>query len=303
MIRKFVVLTFLVALVAVGGLVAQGQSAPTLRIVTEDPNLPSDLFYGNLRVKPLRLRPGTNTPITIDDSDFFVQNHYIDFLNRFPETDGFNYWMNILNGCGTDRNCLNRTRVEISSRFFIELEFQQTGYFVMRTWKAALGRFPNYAEFVADRRQVQNNDASRRAFADSFVARSSFRAIFDGLSNQQYVDRLYDTANLRPYTSERAAHTAALGGGTKTRADVLREVIEIGEFRTREFNLAFVRMQYFGYLRRDAEPEGEAFWIDVVNNRSPNNYQGMICSFVNSSEYQLRFGAQRGRFTELDCTY
>src|SRR5205085_7430253 len=53
---------------------AQSQQAPTLRIVSEDGNrLPSDLMYGNTKVKPMRLRPGTNTPITIDDSDFFVQ--------------------------------------------------------------------------------------------------------------------------------------------------------------------------------------------------------------------------------------
>src|SRR2546427_12914508 len=47
--------------------------APTLRIQTDDPNLPSDLYYGNIKVKPLRLRPGTNQPITIDDADFFTQ--------------------------------------------------------------------------------------------------------------------------------------------------------------------------------------------------------------------------------------
>ena len=47
--------------------------APTLRITQPDgPNLPSELWYGNVKVKPLRFRPGTNTPITIDDSDFFV---------------------------------------------------------------------------------------------------------------------------------------------------------------------------------------------------------------------------------------
>ena len=48
---------------------AQEQTPPTLRIVTEVPGLPSELFYGNVKVKPLRLRPGTNQVITIDDVD------------------------------------------------------------------------------------------------------------------------------------------------------------------------------------------------------------------------------------------
>ena len=71
----------LVVIFAFGGVLAQ--SPPTLRIVTETPNLPSELFYGDIKVKPLRLRPGTNTPITIDDADFFASLE--DFLEIDPE--------------------------------------------------------------------------------------------------------------------------------------------------------------------------------------------------------------------------
>ena len=73
------------------------QSPPTLRIVTETPGLPSELFYGDIKVKPLRLRPGTNTVITIADYDFFIQQQYIDFLRRFPEPAGLQFYLDILN--------------------------------------------------------------------------------------------------------------------------------------------------------------------------------------------------------------
>ena len=64
--RKLIVAVFVVAFAASSAL-AQSQQAPTLRIVSEDGNrLPSDLLYGNTKVKPLRLRPGTNVPITIE---------------------------------------------------------------------------------------------------------------------------------------------------------------------------------------------------------------------------------------------
>src|SRR3712207_387654 len=75
------------------------QTPPTLRIVTETPGLPSELFYGNIKVKPVRLRPGTNQVITIDDIDFFVQQQYIDFLGRMPDSTGFANWNATLNGC------------------------------------------------------------------------------------------------------------------------------------------------------------------------------------------------------------
>ncbi len=62
-------------------------------------------MYGNTKVKPLRLRPGTNTPITIDDSDFFVQQQYVDFLSRFPDQSGFAFWQDGINQCGADAVC------------------------------------------------------------------------------------------------------------------------------------------------------------------------------------------------------
>ncbi len=92
---KIGVALLIIALTSISALA----QAPTLRIVTETPGLPSDLFYGNVKVKPVRLRPGTNTPITIDDIDFFVQEQYIDFLGRFPDSVGFANWNTTLNGC------------------------------------------------------------------------------------------------------------------------------------------------------------------------------------------------------------
>ena len=59
-------------------------------------------------------------------------------------------------------------------------------------------------------------------------------------------------------------------------------------------------MQYFGYLRRDVDQGGYDFWLDVVNNRELNDYRGMVCAFITSSEYQLRFGTVATR-SNADC--
>ena len=66
---------------------------------------------------------------------------------------------------------------------------------------------------------------------------------------------------------------------------------------------ADVRMMYFGFLRRDAESTGEAYWLNVITNLSPNNYQSMICAFLNSAEFHQRFSSVRGTFDELDCSW
>jgi len=75
----------------------------------------------------------------------------------------------------------------------------------------------------------------------------------------------------------------------ESRASVLRTVADNALFKQKHFNAAFVLTEYFGYLRRDAEPDGFNFWLNVLNNSDPGNYRGMVCSFVTSTEYQKRF--------------
>src|SRR5438552_4420821 len=110
---------FAAALLVVGlAAICASAQAPTLRIQTDDPNLPSDLYYGNVKVKPLRLRPGTNQVITIDDFDFFVQQQYIDFLSRMPDTSGFNFWNGgIGRDCGPSptQGCIDVERINTSA--------------------------------------------------------------------------------------------------------------------------------------------------------------------------------------------
>lgn len=86
----------------------------------------------------------------------------------------------------------------------------------------------------------------------------------------------------------------------QSRAEVLLDVIEIPAFKSREYNGAFVLMQYFGYLRRDPEQAGYDFWLSVLNNQELNNYRGMVCAFLTSAEYQRRFGTTVTR-TDREC--
>lgn len=281
--------------IALLSLSALGQGAPTLRIVTEDPTLPSDLFYGTARVKPLRLRPGTNTPITIDDSDFFVQQQYIDFLSRFPESGGFAAWLNVLAGCNGDRNCLdgeNGRRVEVSKSFFQSEEFQLKGYFVYRFYKASLGRQPLYVEIIPDMRSVTGTttvevEQKRTAFSDAWVQRAEFLQKYPTtLSPTAYVDGILQTASIT--VSNRAQLIADLTSGAKTRAQVLRAIVESPEEFNKEYDPAFVAMQYFGYLRRDPEPEGYNNWL-VYLAAHPGDYKHMVWGFAYSTEYRNRF--------------
>jgi len=293
--RRFVVAIILTALCASFAL-AQNQSAPTLRVVTEDPSLPSELFYGDVKVKPVRLRPGTNTRITIDDSDFFVQQQYIDFLSRFPDTAGFNSWMSVLNSCNGDANCLggvNGKRVEVSRGFFQSQEFSLKGFFVIRFYKSSLGRLPTYPEIVEGMRSVTGQTADevfakRNAFASAWVSRGDFAANFPtGMSASDFVNKVLQTAGITVANKDQLIAELAANNTAAGRAAVLFKIVESGELYAKEYDPAFVAMQYYGYLRRAPETEGYNAWLKYLGEH-PGDYKTMVWGFVYSGEYRNR---------------
>jgi uncharacterized protein (TIGR03118 family) len=97
--------------------------------------------------------------------------------------------------------------------------------------------------------------------------------------------------NFPAATAFRDSLVAGLNGATETRATVLRKIAEAEELQTREFNAAFVTMEYFGYLRRDPDTAGFNFWLGKLNSFNGNFIQAeMVKAFITSSEYRQRFG-------------
>jgi hypothetical protein len=304
-------LAFCVAALVSASALAQSQQAPTLRIVSEDGNrLPSELLYGNTRVKPLRLRPGTNQPITIEDHDFFVQQQYVDFLSRFPDQPGFQFWLGQITGCGTNANCVEGQRINTSGAFFLAIEFQETGFLVYRLHKASFGDLPRYENFMPNTRQVASGvvvnqgdwraqlDTNKQNFINSWVQGAAFLQEYPaGMAAGAYVDKLIQKAGLTAGDVGRDALVSGLTAGTETRASVLRKIAESAAFSAREKNPAFVLMQYFGYLRRnpndapDNNLDGYHFWLQKLNNHGGDFHAAeMVKAFITSGEYRSRFG-------------
>ncbi len=265
--------------------------------------------WSNLTLSGGRLnlaRALQSIPVTnqIDTAEFFVRQHYLDFLNREPDPGGLGFWSNEINLCNSEPGCIRSRRIDVSAAFFIESEFQQTGSFVIRVYRASHGRRPNFVEFSGDRGMVvagPNIEQSQRAFATQWVTREAFTLVYPlSLTPEEFVHKLFDTAQLFPFTAERQQQIDSMRNEGKGRAEVVRSVIELQEFKAREYNPSFVLMQYFGYLRREPDEAGLLFWLDVLNNREPNNFRSMVCAFITSPEYQLRFAPVVSR-TNAEC--
>src|SRR6266480_6435712 len=70
---------------------------------------------------------GSPTTNPDDQACFFVQLHYYDFLSRFPDQGGWDFWTGQIMQCGSDPGCIHSKRIDVSNAFFYELEYQQTG--------------------------------------------------------------------------------------------------------------------------------------------------------------------------------
>jgi hypothetical protein len=282
-----------------------------------------------LRITDDATEPSTNP---IDDSRTFVCTHYHDFLYRQSDQSGEDFWTQNIESCGANAQCRVEHRQDVSTAFFLSIEFQQTGYFIIRAHKAAFGSAkstPRYAVFLRDQRQISNGvivgqpgfqaqlDANKQSYLEDFVTRSEFVAQFpQGMAADAYVDKLFANAGATPTASERSAAINAYGSGNTTgRANALKSVADSDTVFAVQYNPSFVLMQYYGYLRRnpddapDANFNGYDFWLNKMNSFSlpGENVRDesvalarvrraeMVRSFIESIEYRGRFAGSSDR--------
>jgi hypothetical protein len=288
--------------------------------LADTPGKPKDYnmyFRGAGRYLAWRLR----SPNPIGGTDYFVRQHYLDFLGREADAPGLAHWTNVIESCGADAQCREVTRVNVSAAFFLSIEFQQTGFLVYRAYGAAFGttrvggKVPlTRTEFLPDaealvRDVVVNTpgwetrlETNKVEFFKQFVTRAPFVAAFPAsITPTAFVDKLH--ANAGGDILDAAERTnlidelTAGGNSNVARASVLRKVAEDGSFVDAHRNKAFVLMQYLGYLRRDpnAPPDsdfaGYNHWLTHLNSFNGNFEQAeMVKAFLSSAEYRRRFG-------------
>ncbi|MDQ2975949.1 MAG: hypothetical protein M3R69_11145 [Acidobacteriota bacterium] len=253
------------------------------------------------------LGPASLTTVTITDNDttatdgahnpylnnsFFVRMHYVDFLEREPDTLGFNDWVSVLNNCNPNQGFLgapaNCDRSHISKGFFGATEFIDRGFLIYRLFDVGLARLPDYGtEYNPDSAQLRGfglTPAEIQGNLDNYLAELGARPEF-------------------------ATRYASVSGNNTSAATALIQMLETTAGVTlpttfveqkvvydKEFPGGFVTMQYFAYLHRNPDMAGRADWLDVLLNGrpsqgvAPGDYRRLIFGFIYSTEYRKRFG-------------
>ena len=185
--------------------------------------------------------PSSTNPV--DQARFFVQQHYYDFLSRYPDQGGWDFWTININNCTPQPSCTELQRINTSAAYFLSIEFQQTGYLVERIYKTAYGdasgtstfggthQLPvpavRYAEFLPDTQQIgrgvvvgQNGwetvlENNKQNFTAQFVQRDRFTIAYPTtMTPAQFVNQLFTKAGVTPSSSDLAAAIGEFGSAT-----------------------------------------------------------------------------------------
>ncbi|HVG31484.1 MAG TPA: NF038122 family metalloprotease [Pyrinomonadaceae bacterium] len=229
---------------------------------------------------------GLSNPI--DTTNFFVRQHYMDFLGREPDPASIG-WNNQINNCvPLQPSC---DRLSVSQGIYSSPEFKDRGYFIYKFFATALGRKPTYDEFVLDRARVSGFqteaelEQSKLDFIADFMNRAEFHTIYDSQgTNRSFVETILSRAQMTYANKENLIQS--MDGGFITRAGALRAIAESGEANSRFLVESTIVMHYFGYLRRDPDAAYQD-WINIFNQTGDS--RNVTNGFVNSLEYRNRF--------------
>jgi hypothetical protein len=155
-------------------------------------------------------------------------------------------------------------------------------------------------------------NANKRAFVDQFVNTAAFKNKYPPtMTNREFVDALFTTTGINASESDRSALVNGLSGvngqpATETRSSVVFKVVDgtttqaggalvfntaYGQaFYDKEFDDAFVFMEYIGYLRRNPDQGGYDFWLGKLKQYGNWQDAQMVLAFISSPEYRARFG-------------
>lgn len=251
----------------------------------------------------ITIDPGVGSSVVnpVDDSRFFIAQQYADLTGRDPDQATIDKFTAQLAACGSRADCLRARRVEISTNLLLENELSGTGVFLYGLYSTGLGRLPRYTEFESDRATIASQkselEATRMAVGSAFVERPEFKRKFPAtMKPAEFVDSLLTILAQGTGVdlgSERSLLIGLLDDPVNGRATVLTRLASDQRVVDANYNQALVLFQYFSFLRRNPDETTYNTWVNTLKNkplRDPDAARSLVCNFLNSTEYQNRFG-------------
>jgi len=250
----------------------------------------------------ITIDPAVTTPIAnpVDDSRFFVNQHFADVTGRAADSLTLEKLTTQLLLCGSRTDCLRAARLEISTNLLVN-ELPSSALFLNSLYSSSLGRRPRLSEFESDRamllNETEDHERARTALVTAFMQRPEFKRKYPAtMKPAEFVDAIVATVLQTSGVDLTAGKNALIGlveDQNAGRAAVLTRIATQTEIVDAQYNQTLVLFQYFVFLRRDPDDAGFAATMNTLKNkplRDAGATRSMVCSFLNSEEYQARFG-------------
>lgn len=249
----------------------------------------------------ITIDPAVSAPIAnpVDDARFFVSQHFTDLTGRAADPAAIEKLTTQLVQCGTKAECL-RTRLDISTSLLVN-ELPSSALFLNSLYVSSLGRRPKLTEFESDRALLLNDtedpERARMALVNAFAQRPEFKKKYPAtMKPAEFVDAILATVMQTTgidLNGEKDSFIGMFDDPNLGRAGIVARLATQSTIADAQYNQTLVTFNYFAFLRRDPDETGFAYWLNTVKNKSPRDpiaARAIVCSFLNSEEYQSRFG-------------
>lgn len=250
----------------------------------------------------LTIDPGAASSVLnpIDDAKFLISQQYTDLFARDPERAVIDRFATDISQCASHSDCLKARRIDLATSLLEQSDLQTSALFISSLYAASYGRRPSLSEFEKDRKVLSSDDKVAEvqlAFAQAFVQRTDFLNKYPaGMKGAEFVDTILATVRRATGVNLAASRSDLMASFDNTpsgRAKVLIRLVSRKDFVEALYNPSVVMLHYFAFLRRDPDESGFNSWVEVLRSkplRDADAVRSVTCAFLNSTEYQLRFG-------------
>ena len=188
----------------------------------------------------------------LESSTLFINQMYRDFLYRERGTSDGSYWVDELNR--------GVSRAEVVARFFEAPEFYLNKALLIKLYQQCFGRLPDYEGIRYWLDEAAANRQTREQIANAFVNSSEFQRKYGTLTNEQFIQRLYQNAlNRLPNQSELASWVAQLN--SRSRGAVAVDIAGLSEYDLRLTVQVQIVELYLVMLLRMPTTDEYNYWI------------------------------------------
>ncbi len=228
---------------------------------------------------PLNVDIVPATPL--NDNGKFVEQCYLDILNRGPDAGGYNYFLNLLND-----DLL--TRGDLVATLLRGKEFNSFGGFLVRLYRVLLQRRPDIGGWLYWYQRLRSGLTPTAATA-AVLNGAEFQNRHGDLTDSQFVTLIYQNALGRPPTSDESSYwTTQLSSQATSRATFATNMITPVPTDAATLNGDLVTDLYLTLLRRAPDPQGYNYHYQ---NLFAYSLAEEATRILNGTEYRSRFSS------------